>query len=136
MKITGEKKLPENEYALITIDVQRLPSSAICGVFVLFTSKLYSMLALLPCTGNDTVFVSNVYEVPADVGPSTGDIDYDGSVEVKGNVLSGYTVHGPLLPCTSIASCAITSLCIIASDIIFPPLVKDTSKCADIAEAP
>lgn len=41
---------------------------------------------------NDTVFVSNVYEVPADVGPSTGDIDYDGSVEIKGNVLSGYTV--------------------------------------------
>lgn len=41
---------------------------------------------------NDTVFVSNVYEVPADVGPSTGDIDYDGSVEVKGNILSGYTV--------------------------------------------
>lgn len=41
---------------------------------------------------NDTVFVSDVYEVPADVGPSTGDIDYDGSVEIKGNVLSGYTV--------------------------------------------
>lgn len=41
---------------------------------------------------DDTVFVSNVYEVPADVGPSTGDIDYDGSVEVKGNILSGYTV--------------------------------------------
>lgn len=41
---------------------------------------------------DDTVFVSNVYEVPADVGPSTGDIDYDGSVEVKGNVLTGYTV--------------------------------------------
>lgn len=41
---------------------------------------------------SDTVFVSNVYEVPADVGPSTGDIDYDGSVEVKGNVLAGYTV--------------------------------------------
>lgn len=41
---------------------------------------------------DDTVFVSNVYEVPADVGPSTGDIDYDGSVEVKGNVLAGYTV--------------------------------------------
>ncbi len=41
---------------------------------------------------DDTVFVSNVYEVPADVGPSTGDIDYDGSVEVKGNVISGYTV--------------------------------------------
>ncbi len=41
---------------------------------------------------NDTVFVSNVYEVPADVGPSTGDIEYDGSVVVKGNVLTGYTV--------------------------------------------
>lgn len=41
---------------------------------------------------NDTVFVSNVYEVPADVGTSTGDIDYDGSVEVRGNVLTGYTV--------------------------------------------
>lgn len=41
---------------------------------------------------NDTVFVSNVYEVPADVGPSTGDIDYDGSVVVKGNVLTGYSV--------------------------------------------
>ncbi len=41
---------------------------------------------------DDTVFVSNVYEVPADVGTSTGDIEYDGSVEVKGNVLSGYKV--------------------------------------------
>lgn len=40
----------------------------------------------------DTVFVSNVYEVPADVGPSTGDIEYNGSVEIKGNVLSGYKV--------------------------------------------
>ncbi|MCD7825310.1 MAG: FapA family protein [Clostridiaceae bacterium] len=39
-----------------------------------------------------TVFVSDCYEVPADVGPSTGDIDYDGSVKVKGNVLTGYTV--------------------------------------------
>ncbi len=42
---------------------------------------------------DDTVFVSNVYEVPADVGTSTGDIDYDGSVEVKGNVLDGYSVR-------------------------------------------
>ncbi len=42
---------------------------------------------------DETVFVSDLYEVPADVGPSTGDIDYDGSVEVKGNVLTGYTVH-------------------------------------------
>jgi hypothetical protein len=40
----------------------------------------------------DTVFVSNQYEVPADVGASTGDIDYDGSVLVKGNVLTGYSI--------------------------------------------
>ena len=38
------------------------------------------------------MFVSNQYEVPADVGASTGDIDYDGSVVVKGNVLTGYTI--------------------------------------------
>ena len=30
---------------------------------------------------NDTVFVSNVYEVPADVGTSTGDITVNGAVE-------------------------------------------------------
>ena len=40
----------------------------------------------------DTVFVSDQYEVPADVGPSTGDIEYDGSVVVKGNVLTGYSI--------------------------------------------
>lgn len=39
-----------------------------------------------------TVFVSDCYEVPADVGPSTGDIEYDGSIKVKGNVITGYTV--------------------------------------------
>lgn len=42
---------------------------------------------------DDTVFVSDCYQVPADVGPSTGDIEYDGSVDVKGNVLTGYTVN-------------------------------------------
>lgn len=42
---------------------------------------------------DDMVFVSNCYEVPADVGPSTGDIEYDGSVKVKGNILTGYTVR-------------------------------------------
>ena len=41
---------------------------------------------------DDTVFVSNQYEVPADVGASTGDIEYDGSVLVKGNVLTGYKI--------------------------------------------
>ena len=42
---------------------------------------------------SDEVFVSDCYEVPADVGPSTGDISYDGSINVKGNILTGYKVE-------------------------------------------
>lgn len=42
---------------------------------------------------NDTVFVSNTYEVPADVCSATGDINYDGNVEVKGNVITGFKVE-------------------------------------------
>ncbi|MCR4842448.1 MAG: FapA family protein [Eubacterium sp.] len=38
------------------------------------------------------VFVSDIYIVPANVDNSIGDIDYNGSVEVKGNVNSGFTV--------------------------------------------
>lgn len=41
---------------------------------------------------NDKVFVSNVYEVPTDVDNSIGNIDYDGSVLVKGNVNSGFVI--------------------------------------------
>ena len=40
----------------------------------------------------DRVFVSDVMEIPADVGPSTGDISYEGNVLVKGNVVTGYTI--------------------------------------------
>lgn len=39
------------------------------------------------------VFVSNVFEVPADVDASTGDIHYSGSVLVKGNVQNGFKVE-------------------------------------------
>ncbi len=42
---------------------------------------------------DDRVFVSDVYEIPADVGPSTGDIEYEGNVTVKGNVITGYTIR-------------------------------------------
>lgn len=38
------------------------------------------------------VFVSDTYEIPADVDSSTGDIDYDGNVVVKGNVITGFSV--------------------------------------------
>lgn len=39
------------------------------------------------------VFVSGVYEVPADVDNSTGNIDYPGNVYVKGNVKSGFVIR-------------------------------------------
>lgn len=41
---------------------------------------------------DDTVFVSDTYSVAADVDASTGDIDYDGSVIIPGNVRTGFTV--------------------------------------------
>lgn len=41
----------------------------------------------------DTVFVSDTYEIPENVGLSTGDINYTGNVHIKGNVMSGFTVR-------------------------------------------
>lgn len=38
------------------------------------------------------VFVSDVYEIPADVDTSTGDVEYDGNVVIKGNVITGFSV--------------------------------------------
>ena len=40
----------------------------------------------------DRVFVSNNFDVPADVDNSTGDIDYNGSVTVRGNVRTGFSI--------------------------------------------
>ncbi len=40
----------------------------------------------------DQIFVSNMYEVPANVDTSTGDIDYEGNVLVHGNVMAGYSI--------------------------------------------
>ena len=42
---------------------------------------------------NEKVFVSDVYDVPADVDNSVGNIQYDGSVEIKGNVKTGFSVR-------------------------------------------
>ncbi len=42
---------------------------------------------------NNKVFVSNVFEVPADVDNSVGNIDYQGSVHIRGNVKSGFIVR-------------------------------------------
>lgn len=41
----------------------------------------------------DKVFVSDNYDVPADVDNSTGDITYSGSVTIKGNVRTGFAVE-------------------------------------------
>lgn len=38
------------------------------------------------------VFVSDIYEIPADVDNTTGDIKYSGNVCVKGNVKSGFSI--------------------------------------------
>lgn len=38
------------------------------------------------------VFVSNTYEVPADVDNSTGDINYEGNVLVRGNVRTNFNI--------------------------------------------
>lgn len=45
------------------------------------------------------VFVSDVYSVPADVDNSIGNIDYQGNVEVRGNVKGGFYIraHGDIV---------------------------------------
>ena len=42
---------------------------------------------------NGQVFVSDVYEVPADVDNSTGNIYYNGNVHVKGSVRGGFAIQ-------------------------------------------
>lgn len=42
------------------------------------------------CLVDEQVFVSDTYEVPGDVDTGTGDIEYNGNIEVKGNVRSGF----------------------------------------------
>lgn len=39
------------------------------------------------------IFVSNIYDVPANVDTSTGDIKFPGSVIVHGNVITGFSVE-------------------------------------------
>lgn len=55
--------------------------------------KMYSDTAGHVQLTGDKVFVSNTYEVPADVSTSTGDISYDGNVHVKGNVITGFKIE-------------------------------------------
>lgn len=54
--------------------------------------KAYSEVNGHATVEGEQVFVSNMYEVPANVDPSTGDIDYEGNVLVHGNVLAGFSI--------------------------------------------
>lgn len=56
-------------------------------------TELYSKVNGHASLYDDKVFVSDVYEVPADVDNSTGNIDYSGNVLVHGNVKSGFSIH-------------------------------------------
>lgn len=56
-------------------------------------TKMYADVSGHVSLADEKVFVSNTYEVPADVGPATGDIKYDGNIVIKGNVITGYKVE-------------------------------------------
>lgn len=55
--------------------------------------EIYSEVTGHVSLTNEKVFVSDVYEVPADVDNSTGNIEYDGSVHVRGNIRTGFRVR-------------------------------------------
>ncbi len=55
-------------------------------------TELYSMVTGHVSLVNGKVFVADVFEVPADVDNTVGDITYEGNVQVKGNVKSGFKI--------------------------------------------
>ncbi|MBR6228226.1 MAG: DUF342 domain-containing protein [Eubacterium sp.] len=54
--------------------------------------KIYSEVAGHVSLVEDMVMVSDIYVVPANVDASTGDIEYKGTVQVTGNVNTGYKI--------------------------------------------
>ena len=54
---------------------------------------LYSEVAGHVTLVDDMVMVSDIYRVPANVDSSTGDIEYQGTVEVAGNVSTGFKIQ-------------------------------------------
>ena len=55
--------------------------------------KMYSDVSGHVSLVDGKVFVSDTYDVPADVDSSTGDITCEGNVEVKGNVRTGFKIN-------------------------------------------
>ena len=54
--------------------------------------EIFSQVAGHVTLVDDMVMVSDVYQVPKNVDASTGDIVYSGSVEIPGNVLTGFAI--------------------------------------------
>lgn len=54
--------------------------------------NLYSDVSGHVSLTDGRVFVSDTYEIAADVDSSTGDIEYEGNVVVRGNVITGFSV--------------------------------------------
>ena len=54
--------------------------------------RLYSEVDGHVSLVGDKVYVSDLYEIPSNIDLSTGDITYQGSITIKGNVLTGFTV--------------------------------------------
>ena len=62
-------------------------------------TELFSAVTGHASLVGNKVFVSDIFEVPADVDNGTGDINFSGSVHVKGNVKSGFKIvaHGDII---------------------------------------
>lgn len=56
-------------------------------------TEIYAAVAGHASLVEGKVFVSNIYEVPADVDNTTGNISYEGCVLIKGNIKAGFTVE-------------------------------------------
>ncbi len=54
--------------------------------------RIYSEVSGHVSLVEDMVMVSDIYNVPANVDASTGDIEYNGTVQVNGNVNTGYKI--------------------------------------------
>ena len=55
--------------------------------------QMYSSVSGHVSLTDGRVFVSDIYEVPANVDASTGDIIYEGNVVIRGNVINGFSVR-------------------------------------------
>lgn len=80
----------------------------------------------------DRVSVSNVYEVDADVDTSTGDIEYNGSVTVKGNVRTGFKIRAK--GNVEIAGVVEGALIIADGDVILHRGIQGMGRCQIIAK--